>query len=100
MRRLYERLAKLARGLSNNVCHPKCWYFTICGELADFTFDLEMESQWWELSQPGGLTLCLVCSDLPEQLQPARVDFARRDGFPLRAARLVRIVAVVVAALY
>ena len=43
--------------------------------------------------------LGLVRGDLPEQLQPSRVDLSCRDGFPQCAARFMRMVAVVEAAL-
>ena len=43
--------------------------------------------------------LCLVRGNLPEQIQPSRVDLSRRDRFTQRAARLVGVVAVVEAAL-
>ena len=45
------------------------------------------------------LSLRLVRGDLLKQLQPSRVDLARRDGFAQRAARFMRMVAVVEAAL-
>ena len=37
-------------------------------------------------------------ADLLKQLQPSRIDFSCRDGFPQRAARLMRVMAIVEAA--
>jgi len=47
----------------------------------------------------NGESLRLVRGDLLKQLQPSCIDLSRSDGFPQRAAGLVRVVAIVEAAL-